>query len=151
LWKLVSYGFLHGNFGHLFMNMLALFFFGAPVELALGRKRYLQMLFAAVLAGGIVHTIAHWGTTTGLVGFSGAVFAILVGCLILIPNQRVYLYALFPIKRKWLVIAFLVFETISLLTHTRTGVSQIGHLSGAAVGFAFMLGPRFWKGRGGGG
>jgi membrane associated rhomboid family serine protease len=27
-WTLVTYMFLHGGFGHLFFNMLALFFFG---------------------------------------------------------------------------------------------------------------------------
>lgn len=31
-WQLLTYGFLHGSFGHLFFNMLALFMFGAPLE-----------------------------------------------------------------------------------------------------------------------
>ncbi|MGW6525262.1 rhomboid family intramembrane serine protease, partial [Streptomyces sp. NPDC054962] len=28
----LTYGFLHGSFGHLFFNMLAVFMFGAPLE-----------------------------------------------------------------------------------------------------------------------
>lgn len=29
-WQVLSYGFLHGNFAHLFFNAFALFMFGAP-------------------------------------------------------------------------------------------------------------------------
>src|SRR5690606_31442072 len=31
-WQLLTYGFLHGDFMHLFFNMLALFMFGPPLE-----------------------------------------------------------------------------------------------------------------------
>ncbi|WP_256843810.1 rhomboid family intramembrane serine protease, partial [Pseudomonas aeruginosa] len=30
-WQLLTYGFLHGSFMHLFFNMLAVFMFGAPL------------------------------------------------------------------------------------------------------------------------
>ena len=40
-WQLLTYGFLHGGFSHLFFNMLALVMFGAPLELTWGEKRFL--------------------------------------------------------------------------------------------------------------
>src|SRR5699024_3563412 len=40
-WQLVTYGFLHGGFGHLFFNMFALYMFGLPVERVWGARRFL--------------------------------------------------------------------------------------------------------------
>ena len=37
-WQLVTYGFLHGGIGHLFFNMLVLFFFGPPLEARWGSR-----------------------------------------------------------------------------------------------------------------
>ncbi|MBI5154499.1 rhomboid family intramembrane serine protease [Candidatus Poribacteria bacterium] len=159
LWQLLTYGFLHSGLGHLLANSLALLFFGAPVEHALGRRRYTAMIFTAILAGGLVHTGAYWGAalasgeaynTIGLLGFSGAVFAILVGCLFVAPNATVYLYFVFPMKLKHLVILFLAVEVFWLLDQGLLApVSHIGHLCGAAVGFAFFLYPRIARRTGG--
>lgn len=150
VWKLATYGFLHANFAHLLSNMIALFFFGSAVEMALGRTRYVQLILLAILAGGLAHSVFHWGQPVLLVGFSGAVFAILAGCLVFIPNQRVYFNLLIPIKMKWLVIAYLAFETISIFSGGRSNISHEGHIAGALTGFAFILLPAWWKRRGGG-
>src|SRR3954470_13238153 len=40
-WQLVSYGFLHIEFWHLFANMFALYMFGPDVERLLGGSRFL--------------------------------------------------------------------------------------------------------------
>ena len=39
-WQLVTYGFLHGDLGHLFFNMLALWMFGVQVENNWGSRRF---------------------------------------------------------------------------------------------------------------
>src|SRR3990172_6750630 len=44
-WTLVTYTFLHGGFGHLFFNMLALWVFGPRVEARLGGGRFLLLYF----------------------------------------------------------------------------------------------------------
>lgn len=68
IWRLVTYQFLHANFGHLLFNMWALYFFGPAVEDAMGPRKYLLYylscgvagaLFSSVLAGmGIYSTLA---------------------------------------------------------------------------------------------
>lgn len=40
-WQLVSYLFVHANFGHLFFNMFALLMFGGIIERSLGSQRFL--------------------------------------------------------------------------------------------------------------
>ena len=42
-WTLVTYMFLHGGFGHLFFNMLGLYFFGPRLEDRLGGKPFLTL------------------------------------------------------------------------------------------------------------
>ncbi|MBX3727762.1 MAG: rhomboid family intramembrane serine protease [Candidatus Sumerlaeia bacterium] len=151
LWELITYGFLHASFGHLFMNGLGLFFFGGPVEDRLGPRRYLTMLLLAIAAAGLMHTFIHFGRGyPRLVGFSAANFAILMGCLIYVPNAIVHFNFLIPIRMKWLVIGYLVLEVFGLFGRGTMGISHLGHVTGALVGLAFILGPR-WRGGGPGG
>ena len=39
-WQLLSYGFLHFEFWHLFANMFALYMFGPDIEHLLGSRRF---------------------------------------------------------------------------------------------------------------
>lgn len=154
VWKLFTYAFLHASFSHILFNSLGLFFFGAPVERALGQKRYLWMLIIAIVAGGVLHTALYWGASLidrqayfyiGALGISGAVFAILVGCMIFAPNMVVYLNFLFPVKMKWLVTFYLLYELYSFWQHGLfSPVSHVGHLTGAAVAFLFIKWPQLY-------
>ncbi|MCQ2263141.1 MAG: rhomboid family intramembrane serine protease [Bacteroidales bacterium] len=55
IWQLVTYMFMHANFGHLFFNMFALWMFGAVVENYWGTKRFLFYYFATGIGAGLVH------------------------------------------------------------------------------------------------
>jgi membrane associated rhomboid family serine protease len=80
-WRLISAAFLHANLIHIGFNMLALWWFGAPVEEYLGRARFVGLYLAAGLAGsaGALVQTQHIPT----VGASGAIFGILGAMLIL--------------------------------------------------------------------
>src|SRR5256885_5933053 len=54
VWQLITFQFLHScPFPlHVLFNCLGLWFFGRPVEEALGSRRFLKLYFAAGLAGG---------------------------------------------------------------------------------------------------
>jgi membrane associated rhomboid family serine protease len=79
-WRLITTAFLHANILHIAFNMLALWWFGAPVEQYLGRLRFLGLYLAAGLAGSAGALIQTQGVT---VGASGAIFGILGAMLIL--------------------------------------------------------------------
>src|SRR3569833_1332448 len=54
LWKLLTYGFVHEDIWHIFLNMLCLFFFGREMEMRYGRREFLlQYLFFIVVAGAV--------------------------------------------------------------------------------------------------
>jgi len=80
-WRLITAAFLHYGPIHLLLNMLALWWLGAPVELAIGRVRFLFLYLAAGLAGSAGALIASPNAVT--VGASGAIFGLLGAGLIL--------------------------------------------------------------------
>ncbi|WP_368900659.1 rhomboid family intramembrane serine protease [Oceanobacillus oncorhynchi] len=78
-WRFFTSMFLHLNFLHLMMNMLALFYLGAAIEQIFGRIRFLFIYFL----GGLTGSIASFAFSINVsAGASGAIFA-LFGALLL--------------------------------------------------------------------
>jgi len=80
-WRLITAAFLHANIIHIAFNMLALWWFGAPVENYLGRVRFLGLYFVSGLAGSAGALVVT--PTAVTVGASGAIFGILGAMAIL--------------------------------------------------------------------
>ena len=80
-WRLITAAFLHYGPIHLGMNMLALWWLGAPVEMVLGRARFLALYLVSGLAGSAGALIASPHAVT--VGASGAIFGLLGAGLVL--------------------------------------------------------------------
>jgi membrane associated rhomboid family serine protease len=75
-----------------------------------------------------------------IVGASGSLFGLLGGFGMLFPNRRLYLYFLFPVKAKWLVIAYGAFELISgWRNDPRDNVAHFAHIGGLVVGIILVL------------
>ena len=53
-WQLITYMFLHANFGHLFFNMFALLMFGGIIEWTLGSRRYLFYYISCGLGAALI-------------------------------------------------------------------------------------------------
>jgi membrane associated rhomboid family serine protease len=56
-WQLITYMFMHGDFNHLFFNMLAVWMFGSVLERYWGSKRFLCYYFVTGIGAGLVHYI----------------------------------------------------------------------------------------------
>jgi len=80
-WRLITSAFLHANLLHIAFNMLALWWFGGPVEEYLGRARFVGLYVVAGLAGSAGALLQAPLTPT--LGASGAIFGILGAMLIL--------------------------------------------------------------------
>jgi membrane associated rhomboid family serine protease len=81
--------FLHGSIIHIVGNMLYLLPFGDNVEDRLGHVRYILFYILCGLAATIVYTIFNAGSTTPLIGASGAIAGVLGGYLRLHPKGQV--------------------------------------------------------------
>src|SRR3989344_7668635 len=100
LWTLITHMFVHGGFGHLFINMFVLFSLGGLCEKIIGQKRFLWFyLISGVFAGALSVILSGyfgdgiWGRIFGspdvfMVGASGAIFAIAGLYVILLPRLR---------------------------------------------------------------
>jgi membrane associated rhomboid family serine protease len=140
-WQLLTYMFLHGGFGHLFFNMLALWMFGMELENLWGSRRFLIYYLTCGLGAGVANLIvpAMIGTGAPTVGASGAVFGVLVAFGMLFPDRPIYIYFLLPIKAKFFVAAYIALELFYGVYGMQSGVAHFAHLGGAAVGFVLTI------------
>ena len=144
IWQLITSVFLHDIYGsalpwHLIFNMLTLFFFGHMVEQIYGTRRFLIFYLLTGIFASLVYTTLHfiWGTATFAIGASGAIMAILMVSAILNPDVQVYLYFLFPVRLRTLIIIIMGFDLFMLLGKDSGGVAASAHLGGALFGYLY--------------
>src|SRR4051794_14719547 len=134
-WRLLSAAFLHYGPIHLGMNMLALWWFGQPLEYALGRGRFLLLYIVSGLAGSAGALLLSPNAIT--VGASGAIFGILGAALVLERQGSM----VFGGQALTLIVINLVF------TFAFGGISIGGHIGGLIGGAVCMLAfSRFGRG-----
>ena len=74
-----------------------------------------------------------------LIGASGAVFGILLAFGMMFPNSPIYIYFLFPIKAKWLVLIYGGIELLYGVMGTSDGIAHFAHLGGMLFGLLLIL------------
>ena len=75
-----------------------------------------------------------------IVGASGSLFGLLGAFGMLFPNQMLYIYFLFPVKAKWMVIAYGAFEIFSGLSNNPgDNVAHFAHIGGLLVGVILVI------------
>lgn len=75
-----------------------------------------------------------------VVGASGSLFGLLGAFGMIFPNRMLYLYFLFPVKAKWLVIGYGALELFSgLRSNPGDNVAHFAHIGGLVVGIIIVL------------
>ncbi len=146
VWRLVTYQFLHGGFGHVFFNMLALFFFGPMLEGQWGSRKFLVFYLICGAMGGVLYILLAFAGVLNvgvLVGASGAIYGILAAGAILFPNLRVFVFGIFPLPLYVLAIIIVAFNFMSVYSSPNAG-GEAAHLAGMAAGAVYVMWPR-WK------
>lgn len=163
--QLVTHMFMHGNLGHIFSNMFALFMFGSILERFWGGQRflffYLSTGFGAVLLHMLVQVYLVYDATgmvdplfsaleqhpeiagtyfSNTVGASGAVFGILVAFGMLFPNTELMLmFFPVPIKAKYFVSMYVLWEIYRGISMSHgDNVAHFAHLGGALFGYILV-------------
>jgi len=142
--QLITYQFFHSatDIGHLFWNMLFLWFFGVRLESALGRTAFLRLYLGGGVLGGILYwaTALLLGSPAPVVGASGAVYAIMVLYAMKWPRTTILLFFFLPVPI-YLVVLFKVFydvmgfwQVFMYGAAAAGGVAYAAHLGGALMG-----------------
>jgi membrane associated rhomboid family serine protease len=137
----ITYAFLHAGVMHLFGNMLFLYLFGNNVNDKMGHVGYLLFY----LAGAAFAAIGYVTTSDmgGLIGASGAVWAVTGAYLVLFPRANVSVIYYFILighieLPSWIfVLIQAVRDIIGLGMPSQ--VAHVAHLAGGLFGFAVSL------------
>ena len=158
-WRWITYQFMHDGLMHLACNMIGLYFFGRLMEQWWGSRRFLAFYLLCGTSGAVLFTIVvqlapglivdasrlpHNMTPADMpmVGASGAIFGILVGCAVLYPHLRVMLLLPpIPMSMRTMALVFLGIATLSLMAGSRNAGGEAAHLGGAALGFFLVRKP----------
>ncbi len=146
-WRFFSYGLIHANYAHLFINMFVLYSFGRLVENKFILMKDLKGIFYFLLLyiGGILFSVLfdyrkHLGNIYySAVGASGAVSAIVFSGILIEPTSSVYLFFIpIPIPATVFGILYLVYSAYM----AKRGGDNIGHSAhfwGAIFGVVFTI------------
>lgn len=138
-WSIATYSFFHGGFGHLFWNMLLIYFVGRIFLNLFDAKRFLNVYFLGVMLGGLFFILgynifpAFFNVNAYLIGASAGASAILIFVCTYIPNQEVRLI-FFNVKLWYIGVAVVLIDLIQLPASGNAG-GHLAHLGGALLGY----------------
>ncbi|MBT8320332.1 MAG: rhomboid family intramembrane serine protease [Eudoraea sp.] len=140
-WSLVTYSFFHFSFGHIFWNMLILYFSGRIFLNLFGNRTFINVYFLGVILGGLLFLLSYnvfpafMGSRSALIGASAGVTAVLIFICAYMPNQEVRLF-FFNVKL-WYIGAFVVLMDLVQIAAADNPGGRIAHLGGAFLGYYY--------------
>ena len=154
-YQIVTHMFMHFDIGHLFFNMIGLYFFGPPLESIWGPRRFLFYYLLTGFGALALHFLVKYvelnymgaplATVAGgpSMGASGAIFGVLAGYALYFPNN--YITLIFPpisLQAKYFVLIYAGIELFLGVRGFNTGVAHFAHLGGAISGFLLIM---YWR------
>jgi membrane associated rhomboid family serine protease len=134
--------FLHGNFMHVFGNMIFLFVFGDDIEEVLGHWRFLVFYFACGIGAGLAFALSAPSSTTDLIGASGAVAGVIAAYLLFRPCAKVTcLLGLIPLRLRayWIIGFWAIWQFIDAASRLDDGVAYWAHVGGLITGTVLFV------------
>jgi membrane associated rhomboid family serine protease len=141
-WRLLSYGLIHADPGHLFFNMVTLYFFGRAMEPLfvgrLGPAGYLAFYAGALLVS-ILPTYLRNRDNPNYhsLGASGAVSAVLFAFILLQPWALIFVFFL-PVPAIVYAVLYIGYS-IYMDRARQDNINHSAHLWGAGYGVLFLV------------
>ena len=134
---------MHAGWLHLIFNSLAIFFFGRPVETALGRGRFLAVYFSSGIIGGVVQmlfALMFQSFDAAVVGASAGASGLVAAFAVLHWTERfTLLFYFIPVTLRGKT---LLWGTVALagigLAIRNSGIANAAHLGGILTGFFYV-------------
>ena len=139
-WTLFSYMFTHVGLGHIFWNLVSLYFYTQIFYILLGEKKLLRVYVMSGICGGALVLLlgilfpAYFAHNI-LLGASAAVLGVGGVMLIYAPNYKVFLFGVLELSFKYIYLGFFAISTIIDLSENTGG--KISHIGGALFGILY--------------
>ncbi|WP_318311324.1 rhomboid family intramembrane serine protease [Flagellimonas crocea] len=140
-WSLVTYSFFHAGLGHIFWNMIVLYFASRIFLNLFDAQRFINVYFLGLMLGGLVFLLSYnvfptlVNSNAALIGASAGVNAVLIFVCTYLPNQEVRVI-FFNIKL-WYIGAALVVKDLVLIGMGENIGGGMAHLGGAFLGYMY--------------
>jgi membrane associated rhomboid family serine protease len=149
-WTVLTYMFTHGFLYHILFNLLVLFWFGRYFLEEFGEKKILGLYLIGGFAGAFLYLffynvfpffedVREQSIATGA---SASVMAIVIAVATRVPQRRMNIVFIGPVKIIYLALFLFIVSTILDFTDNTGG--KIAHMGGALAGYTFA----FYYGRG---
>ncbi len=145
VWQLATYMFLHGGIFHVLFNMLMLYMFGSDLERLWGTRRFARYYFVTGIGAGVCSWAVGINSPAVTIGASGAIYGILLAYGLAFPDRTVYVFLLFPVRVRWMVLIMGAAAFLSSIGGSGDGIAHVAHLGGMLVGYAYLRG-KSWRG-----
>jgi membrane associated rhomboid family serine protease len=144
-WTLVTYMFLHFDIWHILFNMLWLYWFGKIFLEYLNERQLLSTYLLGGLSGAILYILSFnifpkfqdTYLQSVALGASASVVAIVVAISYYVPNYRIHLLFLGPVKIIYIALFSLVIDVLMIRSSNSGG--HLAHLGGAMWGFFYIF------------
>lgn len=136
-WSFVTYMFLHGGLGHIFFNMLSLFFFGPRLESRLGGRSFLGLYFTSGIMGAVLSI--PFTPYAPIIGASGAVYGVMLGYAMFWPRDQILIWGIVPVEARFLILAMTALSLFGGFSPSSGGIAHFAHLGGFVGGYLFLL------------
>ena len=132
-WTIITSMFVHGGWGHILFNMIALYFLGSFLIRAAGERSFLAVFFLGGLAGNALFILLANPFSTGI-GASGGIFALAGALAVIVPRVPVFIFFI-PIPMPlWIAVIILI-----ALSFLFSGIAWQAHLGGLVLGLVAGL------------
>ena len=141
-WSILTYGFIHGSFSHIFWNMLILYYFGNILKNIFGEKLILNLFLSGIVAGGLTYLISYnlfpvfKGVNSVMIGASAGVMSVLFFLAAYDPQYRVRII-FFDIKILYIALFLFFYDIIQIPLNNSGG--HIAHIGGALWGYYYSV------------
>ena len=140
VYTLITSGFIHKDWMHLFFNMLSFYFFAFPLEQTIGHWQfgllYVVSLILSDLPSVAKHKEDYWYHSLGA---SGAVSAVIFSFILYYPMVSMYIMPFpFPIKSIIFGVLYLVYCNYAS-KYSKDNINHDAHLYGALSGLMITI------------
>ena len=138
--RMLSSAFLHGDWNHLFFNMLTLYFFAPVVIDHFGNLTFLLIYLTSLISGSLLTLIMHKNDFSyRAIGASGAVMGVLYSAILIYPTMSLYLFFIpIPIPAYVFGIGYLLYSIYGMRAKN-DNIGHTAHFGGAIGGYLITI------------